>query len=69
MAQRAGEQLLVRRRELAFRARDPRGGQLRGGDGVGRERALMEDEYVEFTKDMETVDTIPAHEVAGGVPS
>jgi nitroalkane oxidase len=31
-------------------------------------RALMEDEYVEFTKDMETVDTIPGHEVAGGVP-
>lgn len=28
-------------------------------------RALMDNEYVEFTKDMETIDTVPAHEVAG----
>lgn len=27
-------------------------------------RALMDDEYVEFTKEMETIDTIPAHETA-----
>jgi nitroalkane oxidase len=26
-------------------------------------RALMEDEFVEFTKSMETIDTMPAHEV------
>jgi nitroalkane oxidase len=31
-------------------------------------RALLEDEFVEFTKDMETIDTVPAHEVvAAGV--
>lgn len=28
-------------------------------------RALMDNEYVEFTKDMETFDTVPAHEGAG----
>jgi nitroalkane oxidase len=28
-------------------------------------RALMEDELVEFTKDMETIDTVPAHAVVG----
>ena len=28
-------------------------------------RALMEDEPVEFTKDMESIDTVPAHEVVG----
>ena len=28
-------------------------------------RALMEDEFVEFTKDMETIDTVPAHEAVG----
>jgi alkylation response protein AidB-like acyl-CoA dehydrogenase len=27
--------------------------------------ALMEDEYVEFNKSMETIDTMPAHEMAG----
>jgi Calcineurin-like phosphoesterase len=27
-------------------------------------RALMEDEFVDFTKSMETIDTVPAHEVA-----
>jgi len=26
---------------------------------------LMEDEYVEFNKSMETIDTMPAHEMAG----
>jgi nitroalkane oxidase len=26
-------------------------------------RALMEDEFVEFTKSMETIDTVPVHEV------
>jgi acyl-CoA dehydrogenase len=30
-------------------------------------RALMDNEYVEFTKEMEAIDTIPAHEVAGEV--
>jgi nitroalkane oxidase len=31
-------------------------------------RALMEDEFVEFNKSMETIDTVPAHEVvAAGV--
>lgn len=28
-------------------------------------RALMEDEFVEFTKDMETTDTVPTHELVG----
>jgi nitroalkane oxidase len=28
-------------------------------------RALMDDGYVEFTKDMETIDTVPAHELVG----
>jgi hypothetical protein len=28
-------------------------------------RALMEDELVEFTKSMETIDTVPAHQVVG----
>ena len=28
-------------------------------------RALMDDEAIEFTKEMETIDTVPAHEVAG----
>jgi acyl-CoA dehydrogenase len=28
-------------------------------------RALMEDEFVEFTKEMETTDTVPAHELVG----
>ena len=27
-------------------------------------RALMDDDYVEFGKAMETIDTVPAHEVA-----
>jgi acyl-CoA dehydrogenase len=30
-------------------------------------RALMDNEYVKFTKEMEAIDTIPAHEVAGQV--
>lgn len=30
-------------------------------------RALMNDEFVEFTKEMETIDTIPAHEAPSGV--
>jgi acyl-CoA dehydrogenase len=28
-------------------------------------RALMNNEYVEFTKSMETFDTVPAHEDVG----
>jgi acyl-CoA dehydrogenase len=28
-------------------------------------RALMNNEYVGFTKGMETIDTVPAHEVVG----
>lgn len=28
-------------------------------------RALMEDEPIEFTKSMEMIDTVPAHEVVG----
>jgi nitroalkane oxidase len=28
-------------------------------------RALMDDGYVEFTKEMETIDTVPAHELVG----
>jgi hypothetical protein len=28
-------------------------------------RALMEDEPVDFTKSMESIDTVPAHEVVG----
>ena len=28
-------------------------------------RALMDDEFVEFTKEMETIDTVPAHEAVG----
>jgi hypothetical protein len=28
-------------------------------------RALMDDEGIDFTKEMETIDTVPAHEVVG----
>jgi acyl-CoA dehydrogenase len=28
-------------------------------------RALMDDQFVEFTKSMETIDTVPAHELVG----
>jgi nitroalkane oxidase len=31
-------------------------------------RALMEDEFVDFTKTMETIDTVPAHEVGAPPP-